>query len=67
MTKFQKDLEQAKLGNRSVVESRIAELKKIDGEGRRCKNSFRMQCLLQDKARVLRELEELEAVLEASY
>lgn len=66
MTKFQKDLEAAKLGDRSVLESRITELEKIEKEGRRCKNKFRMQCLLQDRERIMNEVAIIEEALEVA-
>lgn len=66
MTKFQKDLEAAKLGDHSVLESRIAELEKIEKEGRRCKNKFRMQCLLQDRERIMNEVAIIEEALEVA-
>lgn len=66
MTKFQKDLEIAKSGDRSVLESRLAELKRVEREGRSCKNKFRMECLMQDRDRLVKEITAIEAAIETA-
>lgn len=67
MTKFQKDLEVAKTGDRCVLESRIAELKRVEREGRSCKNKFRMECLAQERNRLVKEIAAIEAAIEMAY
>lgn len=63
MTKFQRDMMEAIDGGYiEVITRRQAELREIEYEGKRCKNSFKVKCLAQEFARLNRELD---AIMEA--
>ncbi|MBD5113569.1 MAG: hypothetical protein HDT42_13710 [Ruminococcaceae bacterium] len=60
MTRFEKDLKDALEGNEiEVLTKRMAELDKLEREGKACKNAFRRQCIAQDFCRLKREYEEI--------
>ena len=56
MTRFERDLNEAKNGNeKEVLTRRKKELKKLEEEGKTCKNAFRAQCIAQDYNRLKAE------------
>lgn len=60
MTRFEKDKAEALAGNEiEVITRRRAELKRLENEGKSCKNSFRRLCIAQEYARLKDELDEI--------
>lgn len=46
MTRFERDLKDAKNGNEiEVLARRKAEIEKLTAEGKACRNCFRMKCI----------------------
>ena len=63
MTTFTKDLQLVKQGfEKEVIIRRRDELKKLEHEGKTCKNKFRLQCIVQDFKRLQRELNIIESL-----
>ena len=57
MTRFERYKAEALAGNEiEVITRRRAELKKLENEGKSCKNSFRRQCIIQEYASLDAEL-----------
>lgn len=66
VTRFMKDCEAIKndpFEAREILERRQRELDKLEREGKTCKNSFRLQCIVQDFTRLKREYNELDALV----
>ena len=60
MTRFEKDKADALAGNEiEVITRRRAELKRLENEGKSCKNAFRRLCIAQEYARLKDELDEI--------
>lgn len=55
MTRFERDYADARNGGIEVLRERKAELDRLENEGKSCKNKWRMQCILQDYARLKNE------------
>ncbi len=63
MTRFEKDLNEAKNGNEiEVLTRRKAELDRLWKEGKACKNGFRRSCLAQEFARLKKEYEAIDSL-----
>ena len=61
MTRFEKDLNEIAEGNGTeVMKRRKAELAEIMKKGKAEKNSFKMQCLVQDYKRLSAEYDKLD-------
>lgn len=63
MTKFEKQMhgiENGTLDLLVILRERKEELKQVEREGKRAKNSFRVQCLAQEFVRLTSEYDELE-------
>ena len=64
MTRFEKDLLEAKNGNATIIlKERKAELDRMTKEGKACKNKFRMQCIAQEVARLTKEYNEIDKLV----
>lgn len=60
MTRFERDLKDALEGNEiEVLTRRKNELKKLEQEGKACKNGYRRQCIAQEYAKLKREYEKI--------
>ena len=63
MTRFERDLKDAKKGNRiEILAGRKAELERLWKEGKACKNGFRRQCIAQEYARLKAEYDKIDAL-----
>ena len=63
MTRFEKDLAEAKNGNEiEVLTRRKKEIKRLTDEAKKCKNSFRVQCIAQEVARLTNEYHKIESL-----
>lgn len=66
MTRFEKDAEAIKkstIAAHEILETRKAELERLDRAGRACKNGFRRQCIAQEYAKLCREYNDLDAMV----
>lgn len=64
MTRFERDLKEAKNGNATVIlKERKAELDRLTMEGKACKNKFRMQCIAQEVVRLTKEYNEIDRLV----
>ena len=60
MTRFERDLKDAKEGNEiEVITKRKAEIAKLIKEGKACKNSFRRECISQEVTKLQHELNQI--------
>ena len=56
MTRFERDLKDAREGNEiEVLKRRKTEIEKLTAEGKACKNRFRLQCIAQEVTRLTSE------------
>ena len=61
MTRFERDLKEAREGNEiEVITKRKAEIAKLIKEGKACKNSFRRECIAQEVAKLQNELNQID-------
>lgn len=64
MTRFEKDRQEVINGNSvEIMKKRKAEIEKLYKEGRACRNSFRMQFILADLAKLSKEYKALDALI----
>ncbi len=60
MTRFEKDLKEARNGDAIIIlRERKAEIERLTREGKACKNGFRRQYLAQEVVRLTREYDEI--------
>ena len=60
MTRFERDLKEAREGNEiEVLKRRQAEIKKLTAEGKACKNGFRRLCIAQEVAKLTTEYKKI--------
>lgn len=63
MTRFERDLQDAKSGNEiEVLTRRKAEIERLTAEGKACKNSFRIKCIAQAVARLKAEYNKIDSL-----
>ena len=63
MTRFERDLKDAREGNGTeVLTKRKAELDRLWKEGKACKNGFRRQCIAQEYTRLKAEYDKIDAL-----
>lgn len=63
MTRFERDLKDAKSGNEiEVLARRKAEIEKLIAEGKACRNGFRMKCIAQEVARLKAEYNKIDSL-----
>lgn len=63
MTRFERDLQDAKNGNEiEVLTRRKAEIERLTAEGKACKNSFRIKCIAQEVARLKAEYNKIDSL-----
>ena len=61
MTRFERDLKDAKEGNEiEVITKRKAEIAKLTKEGKAYKNSFRRECIAQEVTKLQHELNQID-------
>ena len=63
MTRFERDLQDAKNGNEiEVLTRRKVEIERLTAEGKACKNSFRIKCIAQEVARLKAEYNKIDSL-----
>lgn len=63
MTRFERDINDAKEGNEiEVLTRRKAEIEKLTAEGKACRNRFRIKCIAQEVARLKAEYNKIESL-----
>ena len=63
MTRFERDINDAKEGNEiEVLTRRKAEIEKLTAEGKACRNGFRIKCIAQEVARLKAEYNQIESL-----
>ena len=63
MTRFERDMNDAKKGNEiEVLTRRKAEIEKLTAEGKACRNGFRIKCIAQEVARLKAEYNKIESL-----
>ena len=63
MTRFERDINDAKEGNEiEVLTRRKAEIEKLTAEGKDCRNGFRIKCIAQEVARLKAEYNKIESL-----
>lgn len=63
MTRFERDINDAKEGNEiEVLTRRKAEIEKLTAEGKACRNGFRIKCIAQEVARLKSEYNKIESL-----
>ena len=63
MTRFERDINDAKEGNEiEVLPRRKAEIEKLTAEGKACRNGFRIKCIAQEVARLKAEYNKIESL-----
>lgn len=63
MTRFERDYNETKAtGGAEVIIRRENEIKNLYKELKSCKNGFRRQCIMQDIARLQKQLDEIEKI-----
>ncbi|MGN0686991.1 MAG: hypothetical protein ACI4KA_02655 [Oscillospiraceae bacterium] len=63
MTRFERDINDAKEGNEiEVLTRRKAEIEKLTAEGKACRNGFRIKCIAQEVARLKAEYNKIESL-----
>lgn len=63
MTRFERDINDAKGGNEiEVLTRRKAEIEKLTAEGKACRNGFRIKCIAQEVARLKAEYNKIESL-----
>jgi uncharacterized small protein (DUF1192 family) len=63
MTRFERDLKDAKNGNEiEVLARRKAEIEKLTAEDKACRNCFRMKCIAQEVARLKAEYNKIDSL-----
>lgn len=63
MTRFERDINDAKEGNEiEVLTRRKAEIEKLTAEGKACRNGFRIKSIAQEVARLKAEYNKIESL-----
>ena len=63
MTRFERDINDAKEGNEiEVLTRRKAEIEELTAEGKACRNGFRIKCIAQEVARLKAEYNKIESL-----
>ena len=63
MTRFEKDLKEAREGNGiEVLKRRKAELDRLWRDGKACRNGFRRTCIAQEYTRLKAEYDKIDAM-----
>ena len=64
MTRFERDLREARNGDATIIlKERKAEIERLTKEGRACKNAFRRECIAQEVVRLTREYNEIDSLI----
>ena len=64
MTRFEKDIKEAREGDASIIlKKRKEELDSLIKEGKACKNAFRRQYLAQEVVRLTEEYNEIDKLI----